>query len=317
MLMSQRRLLITLGAGVAVAATTVGFGSLLASCADYSSDPVATGGAGMGGTGATPATGGQGSGAGSAGVPASGATGASAGAGLAGTGALGGSAGLAGSGSGGAGLAGSGGAAPGGSAGSASGAAGNPLASCDNVTACGGDVVGTWLVGDACLKVSGELDLSGLGTDCKSSPVTGTLAVSGTFTAKADGTYTDETMTTGEEILDLPQTCLTLSGTATTCKRIGGPLASVGYSKVTCVDNTTTLGCTCTATVEQSGGLGLVSATPSTSGAYTVADNVLAISDGVHDTPYSFCVAGAALTVSPPSMNKTGRSTGTIVLQKQ
>jgi hypothetical protein len=319
--MNHRRLLIALGAGVAVASTTLAFGSLMAGCADYSSDR--TPGAGGAGTGGTTPSGGQGTGGGSAGLPATGGTGA----GQGGTMTAGGGAGLSGSGgagpagSGGTGPAGSGGAAPAGSGGDAAGgsagsAGGGVMASCDSVTPCAGDVVGTWTVAGACVKVSGEIDLSGLGTDCQSSPVSGTLAVTGTFTTKADGTFTDETMTTGDEMLDLPQTCLTLSGTATTCKRIGGPLASVGFSKVTCVDNTTTMGCTCTATVEQTGGLGLVSSSPAASGTYTVADNVLSLSDGVHETLYPSC-GGATLTVSPPSMAKTGTYAGTIVLQKQ
>jgi hypothetical protein len=312
--MKHRRLLLALSAGVAVAVTTVGFGSLLASCADYSADPApGTGGAATGGT---TAVGGQGTGGGSGGLPGAG------GAGQAGTTAAGGGAGLSTGGAGGlsagggAGLSGSGGAEQGGSAGSASGAAGNP-ASCDNVTGCGGDVVGAWTVGGSCLAITGEADLSGLGTDCKSTPVVGTVAVSGTFTANADGTYTDATLTTGEETLDLPKTCLTLSGTQTTCKRIGGPLKSVGWSSVVCVDNATTMGCTCTATVEQTGGLGMVRANPPTSGPYTVADNVLSLSDGVKETAYTFCVAGTTLTVSPPSMGPVGTSTGSILLQKQ
>jgi hypothetical protein len=322
--MKHRRSLIAVGAGVAVAALS--FGSLLASCADYSADrALATGGVGTGGT---PATGGQGTGgqatggtgSDSGGLPGTG------GAGTGGTPAAGGGAGLSSGGAagnstgGGAGLAGTGGAAQGGSAGSASGAGAGGVTPCDsptNVTACGGDVVGTWTVGASCLAISGEVDLSGLGTDCKSSPVTGTVRVTGTFTTKADGTYTDETMTTGEETLDLPKTCLTLSGTETTCKRIGGPLKSVGWSAVTCVDNATTMGCTCTATVAQTGGLGLVRPSAPTSGPYTVADSVLSLSDGIKDTAYSFCVQGTMLTVSPPSMGKVGTSTGTISLQKQ
>jgi hypothetical protein len=321
--MKHRRSLIAVGAGVAVA--TLSFGSLLASCADYSADrALATGGVGTGGITALggQATGGQGTGGGSGGLPGTG------GAAQGGTPAAGGGAGLSSGGAaglstgGGAGVPGTGGAAQGGSAGAsgAGGAGGGAVAPCDNatnVTACGGDVVGTWKVSGGCLTISGEVDLSGLGTDCKSSPVTGTVRVTGTLTTKADGTYTDETVTTGVETLDLPKTCLTLSGTETTCKRIGGPLKSVGWSAVTCVDNATTMGCTCTATVEQTGGLGLVRPSAPTSGPYTVAGNVLSLSDGIKDTAYSFCVQGTMLSVSPPSMGKVGTSTGTISLQKQ
>jgi hypothetical protein len=306
--MNHRRLLVTLSAGVAVVATTLVFGSL-GGCADYSSDPDAAGTGGSG-AGAPPATGGQ------AGVPA---TGGSAAGGQAGTSATAGSSGD--SGSGGAGVSGSGGTDQAGSAGSAGSSAGS-AASCDDatdVTACGGDIVGAWTVSSACMKISGEVDLSGLGTDCKSSPVTGTLTVTGTFTVNADGTFTDETTTTGEEILDLPQTCLTLSGTVSTCARIGGPLKSVGYKKVTCVDKATGAGtgCDCVAQVEQTGGLGMVSGTPATTGNYTTADNTLSLSDGIREALYPYCVAAPTLTLSPPSMGKVGTSAGTILLQKQ
>src|SRR4051812_49023030 len=72
-------------------------------------------------------------------------------------------------------------------------------ASCPNVTPCGGNVVGTWTVASSCLTVSGALDLGLVGAGCPSAPVTGTLAVTGTFTANADGTYSDNTITTGQE----------------------------------------------------------------------------------------------------------------------
>src|SRR3954451_5746556 len=66
-------------------------------------------------------------------------------------------------------------------------------APCPSVTACGGDVVGTWTVSSSCLTVSGALDLSLVGAGCPTAPVAGTLAVTVTFTANADGTYLDDT----------------------------------------------------------------------------------------------------------------------------
>src|SRR4051812_5096055 len=36
---------------------------------------------------------------------------------------------------------------------------GGPM-SCPNVTACGGDVVGTWTVASSCLKLSGNVDIA-------------------------------------------------------------------------------------------------------------------------------------------------------------
>src|SRR5690242_10162639 len=73
-------------------------------------------------------------------------------------------------------------------------------ASCSNVSACGGPVVGSWTVASSCLKLSGNLPLRQIGTgpDCESTPITGSLQVTGKWTANGDGTYTDDTITTGD-----------------------------------------------------------------------------------------------------------------------
>src|SRR5262249_17897747 len=74
-------------------------------------------------------------------------------------------------------------------------------ASCSNVTACGGSVVGTWTVSSSCLRLGGTLDISNAGLDpssCKNVTITGTLNVTGTWTANANGTYTDGTSTSGD-----------------------------------------------------------------------------------------------------------------------
>jgi hypothetical protein len=82
-------------------------------------------------------------------------------------------------------------------------ASGEP--SCTNVTAtvvpCGGDLVGTWTVTPSCLSVSGELNLSLFGAGCPSVAATGFLEVTGTWTANSDGTYSDDTITSGDEHL--------------------------------------------------------------------------------------------------------------------
>ncbi len=105
-----------------------------------------------------------------------------------------------------------------GSGGSSSGTGGG--ASCPNVTACGGSAVGTWNVTSSCLTVNGSVAASWLGLDpstCTSVTISGSLRVSGTFTANANGTYTDGTTTTGTPRLDLAPGCLMLSGTKVDC----------------------------------------------------------------------------------------------------
>ena len=58
---------------------------------------------------------------------------------------------------------------------------------------------------------------------CTNVTISGSLDVSGTWTANANGTYTDGTTTTGTAQLDLPAGCLMLSGTTIDCDGIGGP----------------------------------------------------------------------------------------------
>src|SRR5204863_6615485 len=61
----------------------------------------------------------------------------------------------------------------GGSAAGGSSGSGGAGTSCQNVTACGGDVTGTWTVMSSCLAVSGNLDISLLNAGCASAPATG------------------------------------------------------------------------------------------------------------------------------------------------
>lgn len=190
-----------------------------------------------------------------------------------------------------------------------SGAAGGAT-QCTNVTPCGGSIVGTWKVTSSCLTVSGDLDRSTLGLDaaCRAT-VSGSRSVTGSWTAKADGTYLDQTTTQGTEQIAMSPPCLNLSGTTTTCARIGGPLAAIGYESVDCKDDGKG-GCACTGVVNQMGGIGRTSSDPQKNGNYTVAGNVLT-NDG--NAPFSYCVAGNKLTLTPTTTAPI--SAGTIVLE--
>jgi Alpha-L-arabinofuranosidase B, catalytic len=194
--------------------------------------------------------------------------------------------------------------------GTAAGAGGAATASCSNVTPCGGNAVGTWNVTSSCLKVDGSVDISGIGVGCKSAKVTGALTVTGSWTANADGTYTDKTTTSGTETLELPVECLSFSGLTITCDGLNGPMAGVGYSEVSCGPAATGGGCTCAAKVQQTGGIGVVSVDPQKSGNYKTDANVLT-SDGT--TKYPYCVSGSTLTLS--AATTTPITTGSIVLQ--
>jgi len=164
----------------------------------------------------------------------------------------------------------------------------------------------------SCLKVdTTNLDITLAGLDprsCKNVTVKGSLNVSGTFTAKADGTYTDATTTSGTLQVDLVAGCLLISGTTTTCPKIGGPLAGVGFKSAVCTD-VAGGGCTCTATVEQMGSFGRLTPDPQTSGNYTVSGNTLTTDATMN---YSYCAAGGTLTLSPQNATTMPQSASEI-----
>ena len=191
-----------------------------------------------------------------------------------------------------------------------SSSSGNVVASCSNGTACGGNVVETWTATSSCLKVTGELDLSLFTLGCTSAPVTGSLEVGGSWIANSDGTYSDNTTTSGTEQFTLAASCLVISSTPVTCSGAASLLTAVGYSSLNCADAGGG-GCTCSGTVHQAGGMGLLSTDPSTSGTYTTSNNVISESSG--GPQYSYCVSGNTVTLTPQSASPT--VTGTIVLQ--
>jgi hypothetical protein len=279
---------------------------LVAGCGDYAP-------ANGGGTGGSSGQTGSGGAPGSGGTAGSGQAGS---AGAAGSGGQAGSAGAAGSG----GQAGSAGGCSSGQAG-AGGSAGplncpDPLPS---TTPCGGDVVGTWAAASCPLMVTGQVDMTSLGLGCASAEVTsGSLQVTGTWTADSCGIFTDTTRTTGEQEVELPPSCLMVSGTTTSCDQVGDPVGSVlGYATFDCVDNAETGGCTCSATIDQEGGIGFVSIDASASGTYTTADSTLTTTVFGTDTEYAYCVSGNTLTMNVQTVSKTGTVMGALVLQKQ
>jgi len=197
------------------------------------------------------------------------------------------------------------------------GSNGNPAANggaCSNVSPCGGPLAGTWTVQSSCLSVSGQLDLSlvGTGPACQSTAITGSLQVTGTFTAKGDGTYTDDTTTTGTEQFALAPSCLSISSTPVTCPGAANLLTVLGYTSLTCTDATGG-GCNCVGTVHQPGGMGLISVSPATNGTYTSSNNTLSLAAFPDDAHYPYCATGSALTLSVQSTSP--RTSGTITLQ--
>jgi len=203
------------------------------------------------------------------------------------------------------GSAGSGGApASGGSSGS-----GGQTANCPNGTPCGGNLVGTWNVTSACLNLSGDMNVELLELGCSSVPVTGSLQVTGTWTADAKGNYTDTTTTKGSITFPLSTACMTVSSTPVECSKMANIFTAAGWKSAACSSNAGQ--CNCSATANQPGTIGVVYSNASTSGTYTISGSGLKTDDAVD---YSYCVSGNTLTLTPqPTILPV---TGTVVLQK-
>jgi hypothetical protein len=211
-----------------------------------------------------------------------------------------------------------------GSAGGAAGAAGgqgtgggNGAGTCSNVNPCGGSPVGNWSVSAACLSLSGSLDLATAGLDprtCTSAPISGTLNVTGSFSANANGTYTDGTTTTGNVQIALAAGCLMISGTVINCDNASAALENAGYTPATCTAAASG-GCNCMVTVNQKGGLGIIAASPAKSGNYSSSANVLSLTTDSADAKYAYCASANGLTVTPQSATPT-MITGSVALQQ-
>jgi hypothetical protein len=159
--------------------------------------------------------------------------------------------------------------------------------------------------------LSGDLDGNSLYLGCPKIPVTtGSLETTGTWTAKAGGAYTDNTITTGSMTFALPPSCLVVSSTPVECSKIAGVFTAAGWATAECA-NDASGECKCSATANQTGGIGVVSPWASIDGTYTTSGNGFNTDDSVD---YSYCVSGNTLTMTPKSTILP--LMGTVVLQK-
>jgi len=138
-----------------------------------------------------------------------------------------------------------------------------------------------------------DVMLASLG--CKTVPVSGSLQVTGTWTANSDGTYVDDTVTTGSITFPLDSSCLSVSSVAVSCMKAAGAITALGWKTVDCSSGSGGQ-CNCTATANQKGGLGVVSPWAMAEGNYTTSSSGMNVDSNVD---YSYCTAGTNLTVTP------------------
>src|SRR4051812_10424763 len=189
------------------------------------------------------------------------------------------------------------------------GTGGMPAPNCPGVTPCGGSAVGSWTVASSCLALSGDMDVVFASLGCMTVPVTGSLHVTGTWTANTDGTYTDNTVTTGSITFPLAPACLSVSSVNVECSRAAGAIAALGWTNTTC--STDSGGhCSCSASATQNAGIGVISPWAMPNGNYTTSAAGLNV-DAMVD--YSYCTSGSTLTLTPkPTVLPIS---GTVVLQ--
>jgi len=193
-----------------------------------------------------------------------------------------------------------------------------PEPSCEDVTACGGDVLGVWFAVASCLPVTGTADLAPFGIGCSEGDLSGELEVSGNWTVAEDGTISDNTTTIGEIEIKLGSECRNVSGTTVNCGDVAGPLSSIGFTELDCVDAVDgSGGCDCSGTVNQMGGAGYVTFDATTDGIYEVMDNVITTINLI-SVDYAYCIDGEFMHVTPTTAPEyLGTTNGTIVFQKQ
>ena len=165
---------------------------------------------------------------------------------------------------------------------------------CGKVAACGGNVVGTWKIIDAC-TTSSTPTMPNTSCPGETLQVTGFQA-SGTLTINTDMTYTTSTSTTASLQLVEPVSCL-MGGT---CSQLSMSLSSSdGGTSGSC----TTSGANCNCTGTFGGGA------TTEMGAYTVSGTTITTTpaNGT-STTNSYCVQGTMLHIIslPMGMGTSG-----------
>lgn len=188
---------------------------------------------------------------------------------------------------------------------------------CTNVAACGGGIVGSYMASAPCLKVDGKLDISKASLDprtCVTPTISGTLNVTGTFSAAANGTFTDATTTTGNLTVQLPAGCLQISGTTVNCKGINAPLGGgMGFESTDCQPAASGGGCTCAVVVNHKGSMGLLTADVQENGNFKTDGSNLTLAVAIADAPYTYCASAGKASLTP--MSTEYPTSGSIELQ--
>jgi hypothetical protein len=178
--------------------------------------------------------------------------------------------------------------------------------SCTSSYTCGGNIAGTWNVTQACETLSNVMASSGV---CAAETAqAGSVTITGTAAFNSDMSYTLALNESISETLNIPSSCLTMSGATITCAELSEAIASVGGSDAggpafTC----TTAGSGCSCNVVESQAI-------NETGTYTTSGNTLTTtaSGGGGGGTSNYCVSGNSLHVLTENTGADGgMTTGT------
>jgi hypothetical protein len=195
--------------------------------------------------------------------------------------------------------------------------------SCETMSACGGNLVGTWKILSFCVDGVSDDAFSNATSFCSNASVNvGRVTAAGTMTFKSDMTVT-ESLTVSEDVnLNIPSSCLKQGGITLTCQQLNEATqaaaqnqdadAGVIVPSISCSGSGG--GCACSSTVSEP---------VANAGTYTLSGNTVHMSFTAEDDDY--CVQGNKLylqqskhtSMSMSSNTATFTLNGRAVLEKQ
>lgn len=177
--------------------------------------------------------------------------------------------------------------------------------SCSTPAACGGNIVGNWLVTSSCVQLTGTFSSS----LCPTATAVASLRYLGQVSYTANMTYTLNSSATGTEAIDFPASCVT-----TTCDQIAQTLQASPPDGLTSIHCSPAAGggCACDAA--------LASGSNTETGTYTLSGTSITTtsSDGSGETD-SYCAMANHLDIIPATGSPVSGITvsGSIGLTRQ
>jgi|HubBroStandDraft_2_1064218.scaffolds.fasta_scaffold584693_1 hypothetical protein len=193
-----------------------------------------------------------------------------------------------------------------------SSSSGSGADSCGKVAPCGGNIVGTWKVVDACTGSTSGSSGSPISSCPSATTQVGNVNASGTATFNADMTYSVSVTESASETLDIPMSCLSSgTGTTVTCADLATSLGTaLGGDDAGATTTCTTSGSSCNCTVTLAGMTDNETGTYSISGDTVTTTPTAAPGTTVSTGGGSYCVQGSDLHLIAMAMTGPAGATG-------